>query len=80
MLAIDWRPDTPEWTALTFTGTHIAHVADGHADAIIRVSGVQRVTVGDEQLDGLIRSSETTNDAPHTFTGARRALWEKQRA
>jgi hypothetical protein len=79
MIAIDHKPNTPEWTALMVTGTHMAWIADGHADGVYRVAGVQRVTVGDEQLTGLIKSSQTTTDAPPTLSGSDRALWDQNR-
>lgn len=79
MLVIDWRPDTPDWTACTFTGTHLAWVANGHVDAVIRRAGARRQTVSDAEFDGLIASATTTTAVPSTLTGARRAAWEAQR-
>jgi len=81
MIAIDHKPGTPEWTALTFTGAHLAHVVNGHADQVIRAAGVQRVTVDDNQLDGLIRSAQTTTACPSAwFNTPRGAAWTAQRA
>jgi len=79
MIAIDHKPNTPEWTAFMVTGTHMAHIFDGNADGVYRVAGVTRVTVGDEQLTGLIRSSQTTTDAPTTLSAGDRQLWEQNR-
>ena len=79
MIAIDYRPGSPEWTALTYTGTHLAHVVNGHADQVIRAAGVQRVEVGDSQLDGLIASAATTTDPPPEFSPARKAAWTANR-
>ena len=81
MIAIDYRPGTPEWTALTFTGAQLAHVVNGHADQVIRAAGVQRVTVDDNQLDGLILSAQTTTHCPSVWVNtARGAAWTAQRA
>lgn len=80
MIAIDHKPGTPAWTALTFTGTHLSHVVDGHADAVVRRAGVQRVTVNDAELDGIIRSSSTTTACPPVWVNtARGAAWAAQR-
>ena len=75
MIALDYKPNTPQWTALTYTGTHLAHVSDGHADSVIRRAGVQRVTISDKELDGLIESATTTTDAPKEFSPSRKAAW-----
>jgi len=81
MIAIDYKPGTPEWTALTYTGSHLAHVVNGHADQVIRFANVQRVTVDDNQLDGLIRSAATTTACPSPWVNtARGAAWTAQRA
>jgi hypothetical protein len=80
MLAIDHKPGTPLWTALTWTGTHLSWVADGHADAVIRRAGVQRITVNDVEVDGIIRSSTTTTACPSPWVNtARGAAWSAQR-
>ena len=80
MIAIDYKPNTPEWTALIYTGTHLAHVSDGHADAVLRRSGVQRQTVSDVELDGLIRSSTTTTPCPPPWVNTPRgAIWTAAR-
>lgn len=80
MIAIDYRPGTPEWTALTYTGTHLAHVVNGHADQVVRAAGVQRVEVSDVQLDGLIQSAQTTTNCPPAWVGTPRgAAWTASR-
>lgn len=80
MIAIDYQPGTPQWTALTYTGTQLAHVTNGHADAIIRRAGVQRQTVTDAELDALIRSSQTTTPCPPEWVNTSRgALWTSAR-
>lgn len=75
MISLDWKPNTPQWTALTYTGTHLAHTVNGHADAVMRRAGVVRVTVNDDELLGIIVSSETTTAAPPTLTPAMLAAW-----
>jgi len=80
MIAIDYKPGTPEWTALVSTGTQLAWVFDGHADAVYRAAGVGRVEVSGAQLTGLIKSSQTTTDAPSTLSASDKALWEQRRA
>ncbi len=80
MLALDWMPNTPNWTAFTWTGTHLSHVVNGHADTVIRQAGTRRVVVNDLQLDGIIRSSATTSAPPPTLTAEMRAAWDANRA
>lgn len=79
MIAIDYTSPTGQWTAMTYTGTHLAHVVNSHADSIIRAANVQRVAVNDAQLDGLIESAATTTDPPPEFSPARKAAWTAQR-
>lgn len=80
MIAIDYQPGTPQWTALTYTGTQLAHVTTSDADAIIRRAGVQRQTVTDAELDALIRSSQTTTPCPPEWVNTSRgALWTSAR-
>jgi hypothetical protein len=80
MIAIDHKPDSSDWTALTFTGTHLAHVVNGHADAVMRRAGVQRQTVNDAELDGIIQSALTTTPPPPAWVNtARGALWQSRR-
>lgn len=80
MIAIDYKPNTPEWTALTYTGSQLAHVFNGHADGVIRRAGVARVVVSDVELDGLIVSSQTTTACPPAWVNTPRgAAWSAQR-
>ena len=80
MIAIDYtNPSTQQWTALTYTGCHLAHVTDGHANEVIVAAGVKRVKVNDAQLDGLISSSQTTTAPPPEFSSARKAEWNANR-
>ena len=80
MIAIDYKPGSPEWTALTYTGSQLAHVFDGNADAVIRRAGVPRQTVTDAELDGLIRSSQTTTPCPPAWINTPRGMaWTSAR-
>lgn len=79
MIAIDHKPGTPEWTALTWTGVELSHVTNGHADSVIRRAGVSRQTVSDVELDGIIASSTTKTACPPTFVGQRAAVWNANR-
>ena len=76
MIALDWNPGTPGWTAFCWTGTELAHTFNGHADNVLRAAGVKRITVTDEQLLGIIQSSHTTTAAPAALTVAMRAAWD----
>ena len=76
MIALDWNPDSPDWTALCWTGTELAHTFNGHADAVLRRASVKRVTVNDDELLGIIQSSHTTTEPPHTLTPAMLAAWD----
>ena len=67
MIAIDYEPGQPGWTALTWTGTHLAWCFNGHADKVVRGAGVRRVTVSRDELLGIIASSRTTTAIPSTF-------------
>jgi len=79
MIAIDWKPGTANWTAFTYTGAHLAHVVNGHADQVVRNAGVKRITVTDESLTGLIQSAGTTTPPPTTLTSQMRAAWNSSR-
>lgn len=82
MIAVDHKPNTPQWTSLTFTGTHLAWTQGG-ADLIMRrpPTVVARQEVNDFELDALIASCETTTVCPSTFIGTHREpLWNDQRA
>ena len=79
MIAIDYTdPITKQWTAMTYTGTHLAH-ANGNVDAVVRRAGVQRVAVSDGELDGLIESAATTTPPPPEFSPSRKAAWTASR-
>lgn len=76
MIALDHNPNTPAWTAYCWTGTELAHIFDGHADNVLRQVGIKRVTVTDDELFGIIRSSDTTTLPPSTLTPAMLAAWD----
>jgi hypothetical protein len=58
----------------------LAHVSNGHADAVIRRAGVQRQTVTDAELDALIRSAQTTTPCPPAWVNTPRgAAWTSSR-
>jgi len=78
MLILEWRPGTTQYTAFITTGTHISWLRDGHASAVYQLAKVPRVTVGDDQIDGIIRSAQTTTPPPGTFSETRRALWNSR--
>jgi hypothetical protein len=81
MIALDYKPGTPEWTALLWTGTHLSHVVNGHADGVLRRVTVPRAVVSDVELDGIIASSTTTTQCPAGWVNTPRgALWTSQRA
>lgn len=73
----------PGWTAYTWTGTHLAHVVNGHAYQILldakvpQVKGVNDAGITDDQLLGIIQSSRTTTPAPSTLTTAQAQAWAK---
>jgi hypothetical protein len=80
MIAVDYKPNTPEWIALMATGSQLAWIFDGHADGVYRVAGVGRVTIGPEQLTGMIKSSQTTTAPPPGLSAGDLALWNANRA
>jgi N-acetylmuramoyl-L-alanine amidase len=75
MIALDWKPGTPSWTAFTWTGTHLAWVFDGNADDVLNMAGARRLTVSDAQLLGVIKSSQTTTPVPHTLPANMAEAW-----
>ena len=81
MIAIDYTAPSGQWTALTYTGSHLAHVRTSEADAIIRRANVQRQTVTAAELDALILSAATTTHCPPEWVNTSRgAAWTAQRA
>ena len=80
MIALDHKPGTPDWTALSWTGVELSHVANGHADAVIRRAGVARQTVSDNEVDAIIASSTTKTACPSAWVNTPRgAAWAAQR-
>lgn len=80
MIALDHKPGTPEWTALSWTGVELSHVFNGHADSVLRRANVPRQTLTDAELDGIIASSTTKTACPSTWAGTPRGVaWDAQR-
>ena len=80
MIALDHKPGTPDWTALSWTGVELSHVTNGHADAVLRRAGVQRQTITDSELDAIIASSTTKTPCPPTWAGTQReTIWKARR-
>jgi len=52
MLALDYTTPDGRWVAFTYTGSHLGHTVNGHADNVQRFAGVKRVAVGRDQLEG----------------------------
>jgi hypothetical protein len=75
MLVLDWKPNTPSWTAFVTTGTHLGWVRNGHFDNVLKAAGTKRVTVTDAELEGALLSTAKTTPAPHTLTPALRVAW-----
>jgi len=55
----------------------LAWLFDGNAAAVF--AGVKKTTVTDVQLTALIKSSQTTTEAPPTLSSSDRALWVTRR-
>jgi hypothetical protein len=80
MILIKYDRGGGDWTGLSYTGTHLAHVTTSDAWSIPTSAGVPVVNVNDAQLDALIRSAETTNACPPEWVGsARGSAWTAQR-
>lgn len=79
MIALDFRPGTPQWIATLWTGETLGHIVNGHADAVLRGANVTRVTVTEEQLLGVINSSATVTDAPTGLPTNLRNAWNAKR-
>jgi hypothetical protein len=81
MIALDYtHPTTKQWTCLTWTGSHLSHVTNGHADGVVRRMGVARAVVSDAEVDGIISSSTCTTPCPPEWVNtARGALWSSRR-
>ena len=80
MLVIDHKPNTSEWVAMNWTGTHLSHVTNGDADNVLRRAGVPRQTVSDFEIDAIIRSSTTVTPCPPPWVNTSRgAIWSSAR-
>jgi hypothetical protein len=83
MKIVDYLKGLPGWIAFSLTGTHLAHVFDGNADAAYSRLGAKRVSVSRTELLALIRSNATTTASP--FQGSYHdaeldSAWNAQRA
>lgn len=83
MKIVDYLKGQPGWIAFSLTGTHMAHVFDGNADAAYERLGSKRVSVTRSELLALVRSNATTTASPFK-SGIYRddelnAAWEAQR-
>ena len=75
MLLYEWRKGTPDFTVVTFSGTHIAHCFDGDAAALLMAAKVPVAPVNDTQLLALIKSAKSTTAVPPRLTVAMKAAW-----
>lgn len=63
VLILNRKPGTPEWDAMTWTGTHLAGIRGGID--LLRAAGVPEFTVPDDDaMDRIIHSGQTTNECP----------------
>lgn len=67
MIALDYTNPYGEWTALVYTGTHLAWVVNGHADNVLNRAGVVRQTVTRDELFGIVESTIQTTPMPGTL-------------
>jgi hypothetical protein len=79
MIALDYKPGSPQWVATLWTGETLGHVVNGHADAVLRSAKVGRVTVNDDQFLGVINSSATTTAAPSGMSSTLTRAWNARR-
>lgn len=75
MLMLEWRPGSATYTAFVWTGTELSWLSDGHASSVLVAGGARKVTVNDQQLSGVIKSSKTVSECPPTLPNAMKALW-----
>jgi hypothetical protein len=73
------NPATGQWTALAWNGVELAHVKNGHVDAVSRRAGFGRTPISDIELDGVIADAVTTTDPPPEFSQARKNVWNSRR-
>jgi hypothetical protein len=79
MIALDFKPNTPQWVATLWTGETLGWIVNGHADAVLRGANVTRVTVTQDQFLGVINSSATVTDPPTGMPSPLVRAWNAQR-
>lgn len=78
---LEWRPGTDDYTAMIWTGTHLAHVVDGNVGslALAGTPPIRRQIVSDAELAGIIASTTPTTPPPPRLQGAMRDEWTYRR-
>lgn len=76
MLVIEWKPNTAQYTAMSWDGQFLAWLWSGDASSVLLRSGARRETVSDQELRSIIESSRTTTAPPPTLPSAMAARWE----
>ena len=79
MIVIEWKPGTSSYTGLISTGTQLGWLFDGNAAAVFIGAGAKKTTVTNTQLTALIKSSQTTTEAPPTLSASDQTLWAQRR-
>ena len=75
MIALHYKRGTDQYVGLVYTGTHLAHAVDGHAFGVVLASGARQIDVVDQQLEGIVKSTQKTTPCPPQFGPALAALW-----
>ena len=83
MFRIRYRDDSypaGSYTGLICNGPQLGWISDGHGDAAFGKAAVKIVDdLTAHELDGLIRSSQTTTKPPPEFSAARKQAWNERR-
>lgn len=79
MLVLDYKKDTPDWTAFMSNGIYLAHIFNGDAFAPFERAGVSRQSVSEQELLRVIQSSLTTTDAPAALPTLLKTEWDKRK-
>ena len=75
MIALHYKRNTPQYTGLVYTGSHLAWVNDGHAFGVVLAAGAVQVEVDDEQLLGIIKSTVKATPCPPALVGDLKDFW-----
>ena len=79
MLILDLNPGTPQWVASLVAGNELTHLVNGHHVAVLERGHVPRVTLSEEEMEGVLLSVRTTNASPFGAGGSHNAhldqLW-----